>query len=114
MRRWLWLRFTRDGRDEREAAKRYRASQERGRKLILAMRASGELKERSPRKVVNLPPVRETCAHCQRPNRGVAVSGYATVDGKFVCHPDVGVDCYRLVTLYKHPTPCACGIWGEQ
>lgn len=26
-----------------------------------------------------------------------------------LCHPDVGLDCYRLVTVYRHHLPCdAC------
>lgn len=50
MKRWFWLRFTRDGRDERLAAKRYQQMLDRGRKRILEMRDSGKLKARSPRK----------------------------------------------------------------
>lgn len=24
----------------------------------------------------------------------------------FLCHPDVGMDCYRLVTVWHHSIPC--------
>jgi hypothetical protein len=41
------------------------------------------------------------CGHCQRPIRGMG-----SVGGTFLCHPDDGMDCYRLVTLYGHPMPC--------
>jgi len=45
-----------------------------------------------------------TCGHC----RGF-LRGYAGIDSQRVCHPDVGLDCYRLVTVYRHPLPCpAC------
>lgn len=48
------------------------------------------------------------CEHCS----GIAL-GYATVtfDGKAyrVCHPDTGLDCYKLVTVYGHGRWCfAC------
>lgn len=47
------------------------------------------------------------CEHCT----GV-VLGYATVyfDGKSysVCHPNTGLDCYKLVTLYHHGSQCYC------
>lgn len=49
------------------------------------------------------PKPRRICAHCTRPMRG-----YATVGGDYLCHPDVGLDCYRLVTIYDHPMPCQC------
>lgn len=48
-------------------------------------------------------PKAEICAHCGR-----EVSGYAAVNGQQLCHPDYGLDCYRLVTIYKHPMPCPC------
>ncbi len=41
------------------------------------------------------------CAHCQQ-----SAQGYATVGGDRVCHVDNMMDCYRLVTLYRHPLPC--------
>lgn len=41
------------------------------------------------------------CAHCQQP-----ITGYGTVNDAILCHPDVGLDCYHLVTLYRHDTPC--------
>lgn len=40
------------------------------------------------------------CRHC-----GTKARGYADVGGP-VCHPDAGMDCYRLVTVYGHPMPC--------
>lgn len=42
------------------------------------------------------------CAHCAQPMRG-----YATVGPQYLCHPDDGIDCYKMVTVYRHPTPCA-------
>lgn len=41
------------------------------------------------------------CAHCLLEPRG-----YATGGDDRLCHPDTGIDCYRLVTVYHHPTPC--------
>jgi hypothetical protein len=41
------------------------------------------------------------CGHCQRPMRGHASTG-----GVWLCHPDDGMDCYTLVTLYGHGAPC--------
>ena len=41
------------------------------------------------------------CAHCREP-----MQGYATIGGRWLCHPDAGLDCYRLVTVYGHPMPC--------
>jgi hypothetical protein len=42
-----------------------------------------------------------TCGHCSGPQRG-----YARAYGEHLCHPDDGMDCYHLVTVYHHPTPC--------
>lgn len=42
-----------------------------------------------------------TCSHC-----GLALRGYGSVDSAPLCHPEVGMDCYRLVSVYRHPTPC--------
>jgi hypothetical protein len=36
------------------------------------------------------------CGHC-----GKIARGYAKVDDVQLCHPDEGMDCYRLVTVYK-------------
>ncbi len=41
------------------------------------------------------------CAHCAHPARG-----YSTVQDSVLCHPDYGLDCYQLVTVYLHPMPC--------
>jgi hypothetical protein len=41
------------------------------------------------------------CAHCGRPVRGTAF-----VNDDPLCHPDDGMDCYRLATVYGHPLPC--------
>lgn len=43
------------------------------------------------------------CAHC-----GKAARGFASVTGSKgeslrVCHPDEGLDCYHLVTVYNEP-----------
>lgn len=45
----------------------------------------------------------ERCVHCRRP-----ADGYASSEAGRLCHPDNGLDCYHLVTVYKHPTPCVC------
>ena len=42
-----------------------------------------------------------TCSHCLRPMRG-----HASVNDDWLCHPDDGMDCYHLVTVYKHKMPC--------
>lgn len=41
------------------------------------------------------------CGHCRQPMRG-----YASAHGTWLCHPDDGMDCYRLVTVYRHEMPC--------
>lgn len=47
----------------------------------------------------------DRCVHC-----GGELRGYAGVETGLICHPDtLGLDCYRLVTVYHHETPCfAC------
>lgn len=45
-----------------------------------------------------------TCAHCLQPTKG---RGYGSVNSKPLCHPDAGLDCYHLVTVYRHTMPCA-------
>jgi hypothetical protein len=49
----------------------------------------------------------EICTHCGEPQRGSA--GVQRSDGYYpLCHPDDGMDCYRLVTVYQHVlTNCA-------
>lgn len=41
------------------------------------------------------------CAHCLRQMRG-----FAAINDDWLCHPDEGMDCYGLVTIYGHPRPC--------
>jgi hypothetical protein len=41
------------------------------------------------------------CAHCGGPQRG-----YGRAEGKPLCHPDDGLDCYNLVTMSGHDMPC--------
>jgi hypothetical protein len=41
------------------------------------------------------------CGHCGEPQRG-----YASLWGIPLCHPDEGLDCYRLVTVHGHGAPC--------
>ena len=41
------------------------------------------------------------CGHCREEMRGFASAG-----DTWLCHPDEGLDCYRLVTVYKHAMPC--------
>lgn len=50
----------------------------------------------------------KTCAHCGDPQVGYAMAG-----GQPLCHADFGLDCYRLVTVFKHPTPCDCTKGSE-
>lgn len=54
-----------------------------------------------------LPGDQATCAHCARPQ-----SGYASVGVQPLCHPDEGMDCYRLVTVYGCTMPCRGGHRG--
>ncbi len=49
-----------------------------------------------------------TCGHCLG-----AVVGAAFVDQDVLCHTDEGMDCYRLVTVYRHPMPCR-GCWRRR
>lgn len=42
-----------------------------------------------------------SCGHCGR-----VQDGYAAVGNTPLCHPDEGMDCFKLVTLYGHATPC--------
>ncbi len=56
------------------------------------------------------------CSHCGGVMRG---SAGLTVGGVHypLCHPDDGMDCYRLVTVYKHPSkecPCVGGFLPPQ
>ncbi len=43
----------------------------------------------------------QTCAHC-----GLLIIGYGSVNDAPLCHPTTGLDCYHLVTLYRHSMPC--------
>lgn len=45
--------------------------------------------------------ITRVCAHCQG-----AMRGFSSVNDDWLCHPDEGPDCYRLVTVYHHPMPC--------
>lgn len=46
--------------------------------------------------------VPDTCAHCGQP-----ALGFATRNDDRLCHDDAR-DCYELVTVLRHPTPCSC------
>lgn len=48
------------------------------------------------------------CAHCQGPQIGMAAVGDNNGGTRMLCHPDYGLDCYRLVTVYGHGMPCNC------
>ena len=54
----------------------------------------------------------ELCSHCgkaMRGNAGMSLNGRH----HHLCHPDEGMDCYRLVTVYQHPVEdCPC-VKGE-
>jgi hypothetical protein len=52
------------------------------------------------------------CSHCQEPRRGSA-SVFAAGQQHDLCHTDVGMDCYKLVTLRGHQLidcPCKHGL----
>lgn len=55
------------------------------------------------------------CTHCGNQQRG---SAGMDLHGTYypLCHPDAGMDCYRLVTVYQHPAvdcPCALNVTGR-
>lgn len=54
----------------------------------------------------------QLCAHCQRVQAGYGMvtvkDASGTIRDQPLCHPDQGLDCYRLVTIYRHPMPCGC------
>lgn len=52
---------------------------------------------------------RTFCAHCRRPDS----DGHGMVGDQRLCHPDYGMDCYKLVTVYHHPMPCDCRGTGH-
>jgi hypothetical protein len=48
-----------------------------------------------------------SCGHCGNPMRGYATAYRAgSALPVPLCHPDDGMDCYHLVTVYQHPMPC--------
>lgn len=48
----------------------------------------------------------DACAHCRGQRYGHATA-YNGLGGRVkLCHPDEGMDCYRLVTIYRHSLPC--------
>ena len=53
------------------------------------------------------PKVFGPCGHCGRPDVGSYTRGFGYANEAYLCHPnDDGPDCYHLVTVYKHETPC--------
>ena len=50
--------------------------------------------ERLATRAPTVPGHRATCAHCANEMRGHASAG-----AQSLCHPDEGLDCYRLVTV---------------
>ena len=53
--------------------------------------------------------VERTCAHCGGPMRG-----FARLNDDWLCHPDdEGMDCYHLVTVWCHATPCTTCLSPE-
>jgi len=45
------------------------------------------------------------CTHCTKPALGFGA--YTSDKGVLrLCHPDFGLDCYSLVTVSGHDTPC--------
>lgn len=60
----------------------------------------------------------KTCAHCGNPMQGSAGLTLANTH-YYLCHPDTGMDCYRLVTVFQHPVSnCPCtgynGAWTNE
>ena len=53
--------------------------------------------------------MRYDCAHCGATDVGSYAAGYASQGEDYLCHPndETRPDCYFLVTVLKHPTPCA-------
>ncbi len=45
------------------------------------------------------------CAHCSYPPTGVARI-WRDGTSRVLCHPDIGLDCYDLVTVWGHTMPC--------
>lgn len=56
----------------------------------------------APRKIDH----KQTCGHCMLEMRGFAAKGDI-----YLCHPDTGLDCYQLVTRYRHSLNCQFCIW---
>lgn len=54
------------------------------------------------------------CAHCAR-RTGNFAAGFARHDGEPLCHPHAKnrPDCYHLVTVYQHETPCVKKVCYE-
>ncbi len=50
------------------------------------------------------------CGHCGRRDVGTPNAGNANHDGVALCHPNEPgrPDCFRLVTVYRHPLDCRC------
>lgn len=46
------------------------------------------------------------CAHCTKPALGLATRRLPGNPQERLCHPDFGLDCYSLVTVAGHDTPC--------
>lgn len=53
-------------------------------------------------------PGRSKCEHCDRAMNNFAGGSSKGPGNTRLCHPNVRgrPDCYRLVTIYKHPIPC--------
>lgn len=50
---------------------------------------------------------RRMCSHCGNPMRGTASISNPT--GQYwLCHPDEGMDCYHLVTVWRHEPTTQC------
>lgn len=52
--------------------------------------------------------VKTRCAHCHRTMNNFAGGSSKGHNGEPLCHPNAKnrPDCYHLVTLYGHETPC--------
>jgi len=55
------------------------------------------------------------CVHCRRQMNNLAGGFSRGFNNEPLCHPNAKnrPDCYKLVTLYKHPVPCTSTVCYE-
>lgn len=47
-----------------------------------------------------------TCAHCQETIEGPPATIWRGGPTHYLHHEDGHLDCYHVVTVYRHPMPC--------